>query len=93
MNFRISAFAIALLLAADPGFSQSVGTAKQIFDSAVQAMQAGNYTQAEDGFHKVLQLDPRNVSALANLGILFAKTHRYTEAIEEYKSNTSNQVQ
>ncbi len=60
-------------------------TAKQIFESATQALNSGDYPAAEAGFNKVLELDPRNVSALANLGVLYAKTHRYGKAIEVYQ--------
>src|ERR1700761_8586717 len=60
-------------------------SAKQAFDFATQALNAGNYSAAEAGFRKVLHMDPHNVSALANLGVLYAKTHRYGKAIEAYQ--------
>ena len=47
----------------------------------MQALNSGDYPAAEAGFNKVLAADPRNVSALANLGVLYAKTHRYGKAI------------
>jgi hypothetical protein len=33
---------------------------KQIFESAAQALNAGDYPAAETGFNQVLKLDPRN---------------------------------
>ena len=51
----------------------------------MQALNAGDYPAAEAGFNKILAADPRNVSALANLGVLYAKTHRYGKAIQVYQ--------
>jgi Tfp pilus assembly protein PilF len=82
MNLFASAIAIALLLSTSPGFGIGADTAKQTFEAATQALNSGDYPAAEAGFRKVLELDPRNVSALANLGVLYAKTHRYGKAIE-----------
>ena len=85
MKLLTLALEIAILLSSNLGFCVNADTAKETFESAVRALNAGNYSQAEGGFRAVLKLDPRNVSALANLGVLYAKTRRYTEAIEEYK--------
>ena len=62
MNLLASALAIVLLFSAD--------TARQTFEAATQALNSGDYPAAEAGFNKVLEMDPRNVSALANLGVL-----------------------
>src|SRR5215472_8607076 len=64
--------------------AQKPDAAKDIFDSATLALAAGNYTSAEEGFRRVLTLDPKNVSALANLGVVYSKTHRYARAIDAY---------
>src|SRR5271156_3922477 len=85
MKLLVSAFAIALLFSPVASVGLSSDTAKQTFESATQALNAGDYPEAEAGFSKVLQLDPRNVSALANLGVLYAKTHRYGKAIDAYQ--------
>lgn len=74
MKLLASALVIALLFSPD--------TARQTFESAMQALNSGDYPAAEAGFNKVLEGDPRNVSALANLGVLYAKTHRYGKAID-----------
>src|ERR1700759_3443691 len=72
-----AALVLTLFVAAD--------TPRQTFDSAMQALNSGDYPAAEAGFNQVLKVDPRNVSALANLGVLYAKTHRYGKAIEVYQ--------
>src|ERR1700759_5655514 len=72
-----AALVLTLFVAAD--------TPRQTFDSAMQALNSGDYPAAEAGFNKVLASDPRNVSALANLGVLYAKTHRYGKAIDAYQ--------
>src|ERR1700761_4466116 len=77
MKLLASAIAIALLFAPE--------TPRQTFESAMQALNAGDYPAAEAGFNKILDADPRNVSALANLGVLYAKTHRYGKAIQVYQ--------
>src|SRR6202051_5290442 len=67
------------------GFGAAPDTARQTFESAMQALNAGDYPAAEAGFNKILATDPRNVSVLANLGVLYAKTHRYGKAIQVYQ--------
>ena len=51
----------------------------------MRALSSGDYPAAEAGFNKILEADPRNVSALANLGVLYSKTHRYGKAIQVYQ--------
>ena len=85
MKPLVSAILIALLFSPNAMWGLGTDTAKQIFESATQALNAGDYPAAEAGFNQVLKLDPRNVSALANLGVLYAKTHRYGKAIDVYQ--------
>ena len=56
-----------------------------VFDKAVQALSAGDYASAEQGFQSVLRLQPNNVGAITNLGILYARTNRADKAITEYQ--------
>jgi tetratricopeptide (TPR) repeat protein len=56
-----------------------------IFDHAAQALAAGNYRAAEEGFRTVLKQQPENVGAIGNLGILYARTNRLNQAIEQYQ--------
>src|ERR1700757_4771584 len=80
-----SAVAIVLLSAPLTVSGVATDTARQTFEAAMQALNAGDYSAAEAGFTKILAADPRNVSALANLGVLYAKTHRYGKAIQAYQ--------
>src|ERR1700758_1371563 len=82
---RQAALAIVLISVSLAGLAAPPDTARQTFESAMQALNAGDYSAAEAGFIKILAADPRNVSALANLGVLYAKTHRYGKAIEAYQ--------
>jgi tetratricopeptide (TPR) repeat protein len=85
MKLLAPAILITLLCSSVAVLGLGANTARQTFESATQALNAGDYPAAEAGFNKVLKLDPRNVSALANLGVLYAKTHRYGKAIEAYQ--------
>src|ERR1700733_11066496 len=85
MKCLASVVAIVLLSTALIAFGAVPDTARQTFESAMQALNAGDYPAAEAGFNKILAADPRNVSALANLGVLYAKTHRYGKAIQVYQ--------
>ena len=57
-------------------------SAEQLFKSASEALQAGRYLNAEQGFRQVLVLDPGNVASLGNLGVLYSRSHRFADAIE-----------
>ncbi|HLH03220.1 MAG TPA: tetratricopeptide repeat protein [Bryobacteraceae bacterium] len=56
-----------------------------LFDRAARALAAGDYAAAEHGFEQVLQQEPNNVSAIGNLGILYARTDRLGKAIALYR--------
>src|SRR6202789_1351028 len=85
MKPLVPAILIVLLFFPIAVWGLGADTAKQTFESATQALNAGDYPAAEAGFNKVLKLDPRNVGALANLGVVYAKTHRYGKAIDVYQ--------
>ncbi len=75
-----------LCLAAQAGAAAQTTPAdaslEQVFNRAMQAMNSGAYTDAEEGLQSILRKQPDNPAALANLGVLYSKTHRYTEAID-----------
>ncbi len=48
-------------------------------------MASQDYSAAERGFTAVLKKEPANVGAMGNLGVIFARTHRYGEAIAVYR--------
>ncbi len=65
--------------------SREAPTAEQVFQQAMQNMNAGAYANAEAGFQQILHKDPRNAAVLINLGVLYAKTSRLTEAVDVYR--------
>jgi Flp pilus assembly protein TadD len=58
---------------------------KEVFDQAARALAAADYQSAELGFQSVLHLEPRNVAALSNLGVIYSRTSRADEAITVYR--------
>ena len=60
-------------------------SAKEVFDGAVRALAAGDYQTAERGFQSVLRLEPRNIAALSNLGVIYSRTNRADQAITVYR--------
>jgi Flp pilus assembly protein TadD len=60
-------------------------TAETIFQRAAAALVVHNYETAERDFQAVLKLEPHNVGALGNLGVVYSRTHRYDHAIEVYQ--------
>jgi cytochrome c-type biogenesis protein CcmH/NrfG len=77
-------FKAALVLAGCTAL-QSAETAEAVFEKAVSALSSQDYAAAERGFQAVLRQEPANVSALGNLGVVYSRTHRYSQAIEVYK--------
>src|SRR5215470_392981 len=75
----------ALLLSA----ASLTDTTQQIFERASQALKAGDYPAAEAGFRRVLEAEPRNVSAMGNLGVVYSRTLRFAKAIAIYKRTLS----
>lgn len=60
-------------------------SAKEVFDRAARALSAGDYPSAERGFQSVLRLEPRNIAALSNLGVIYSHTGRADQAITVYR--------
>jgi tetratricopeptide (TPR) repeat protein len=67
----------ASLIAADP--------IEAVFQKAAAALAAQDYTNAERGFEEVLKAQPGNVAALGNLGVVYSRTRRYSQAIDTYR--------
>src|SRR5215472_13383776 len=83
-RLAITTFAVFLLCGLDPA-----ETTQRIFARASDALKAGDYAAAETGFRKVLEIEPENVSAMGNLGVVYSRTLRYARAIEIYKKALS----
>ena len=52
-----------------------------VFREATQALAAGDLAAAERGFQRVLKARPDHVGALGNLGVVYSRMDRVTEAI------------
>ena len=63
-------------------WAQQSETLEQIFNRSAAALQAAEYQQAQAGFEQVLAADPHNIAALANLGVLYSRTHRFARAVD-----------
>jgi tetratricopeptide (TPR) repeat protein len=55
------------------------------FRKAAAALTAGELSQAEQGFLEVLQSQPRHIGALGNLGIVYSRQERVSDAITVYQ--------
>ena len=71
-----------IILALTSASAQSPG---DIFDKALAALNARDYSAAEAGFQQVLLLSPNHVNSLLNLGIVFSRTGRVDQAIAVYR--------
>jgi tetratricopeptide (TPR) repeat protein len=56
-----------------------------LFEAAVKAQQAGDFATAETDYKQLLTSEPRNVEALANLGVVYVNLGRYDDAIASYR--------
>src|SRR5262249_10818055 len=59
--------------------------AEEVFQRAAAALQAGNYAAAEAGFQEVLKLVPGHVGALGNLGVVYSRMNRLSDAEKVYQ--------
>src|SRR6476469_10830567 len=73
----LTSCALSLLFAVDPA---------TLFQQAYQMQQAGDYTHAADAYIEFLKIQPDEVAAISNLGVVLVKLGRYDEAIAEYEA-------
>ena len=71
---------LAFVLGAAPGEDP-----KAHFESASQALSSGDLASAEQGFQSVLKLQPKHIGALGNLGVVYSRMGRTTDAIDAYR--------
>ena len=57
----------------------------EIFARGSSALQKSDYAAAEQAFQQILRTEPKNVGALGNLGIVYARTNRPAKAIGIYQ--------
>jgi Flp pilus assembly protein TadD len=60
-------------------------SAEAIFQRAAASLKAEDYRSAERDFRSVLTLEPRNVGAMGNLGVVYPRTRRFSQAIDIYR--------
>src|SRR5262249_29513771 len=82
---KLIAIFFALFLLCGSGLAQATAPAERAFQKASEALRAGDYVAAESGFNQVLRLEPANISAMGNLGVVYTRTHRFALAINIYK--------
>ncbi len=61
-------------------------TPDQLFRSAVEAQQRGDFGLAIRDYQRLLQLQPGSVEVLANVGAALAHENRFDEAIADYQA-------
>ncbi|MBD0310350.1 MAG: hypothetical protein ICV80_20270, partial [Microcoleus sp. T1-bin1] len=66
--FRLLALVLTLSLAGMPKLAVAQ-TIEELFQQGNAAQSAGNYTQAESIWRRLIQLEPNNAGAYNNLGI------------------------
>ena len=56
------------------------------FESASRALASGDLATAEQGFLAVLESEPKSIGALGNLGVVYSRMGKTTDAIRVYRS-------
>jgi Flp pilus assembly protein TadD len=83
-QMRRASLSIWIAITLLSGMAAAATPAEKIFAQASAALNAADYDAAESGFRQVLKLEPNNLGALGNLGVVYSRTHRYAKAIEVY---------
>ena len=78
---------VAAVLAGGLAFGQTARqpSAETLFKQAAAALAAADYPAAQRGFQGVLKLEPGNVGALGNLGVVYSRMNRFGLAVETYQ--------
>ena len=63
-----------------PGGEQTLGTPSSL-EEANEAFNRGDFRRALEGYKKILENDPENPDALAQIGVLLSRGQHYDEAI------------
>ena len=70
----------------DEEISETSRQARQLCMDAVEYIRQGDYSKAVDAYRRALQIEPENLSALNNLGIVYEKRQDwYAEAAETWR--------
>lgn len=85
---RIALFLIAFVIAATVARAQAPDVDPALIaiaQAALKAQQQGHLAEAEAGYRRFLEAEPRNVEVLGNLGVVYAGLGRYDDAIATYR--------
>ncbi len=85
MGSLLLALAVSVSAAAAQQAQPSPEEMLAIFQAALKAQEAGQFAQAESDYRRFLALQPRNIEALANLGVVLVNLGRYSDAIDVYR--------
>jgi anti-sigma B factor antagonist len=70
----------------DGGGGENDSRVRQLCDEAVEFIRQGEYLKAIENYRRALNLDPNNLSALNNLGIVYEKRAEwYSQAVEIWR--------
>ena len=58
---------------------------QSIFQKASQSLSSGDLPSAERGFQQVLESQPQNIGALGNLGVVYTRMGRASDAVTVYQ--------
>lgn len=58
--------------------------ARSAFEAGTLALAGGDLASAEHSFQQVLKAEPRNIGALGNLGVVYSRMNRTSDAIAVY---------
>lgn len=67
------------------GIAFAADSPAELFDRAVQAINAGDYPAAETTLNQLLLASPNHLGALQNLGLVYSRTGRLDSAIGTYR--------
>ncbi|WP_414584480.1 tetratricopeptide repeat protein [Scytonema sp. PCC 10023] len=76
---------LTLCLAVTPGLVAAQSSIEQLLKQVNAAESVGNYSQAENIWRRVLQLEPNNSNAYNNLGNALRQQKKLDKAIDAYK--------
>lgn len=83
-SLRLFALLLTLSLAATPQMVTAQGI-DQLLQQGNAAFRAGNYSQSEAIYRRIIQIDPKDASAYYNLGNALRKQGKLNEAIAAYR--------
>jgi tetratricopeptide (TPR) repeat protein len=86
LKLRLALFSSLILLAGtvSPEAAEEQSSAGE-FERALQLQQSGDLEGAVRAYREFLQANPRSIEALSNLGAVYARLGRYSDAIAQYK--------